>query len=179
MKTLREIIVEVHGHDVDLRQWLHLIPEELHKAVLESNYYWGLASYIDLYNVQRVLEFGTCTGTSAVIMAMAGATVDTYDIEDKWACAWPENVNRLIADNPRYIEQIDLTPYDLVFVDIEHDGKEEFRIHQKLVAEYKGYAFYDDIFMNETMRAFWGIIKQEKQALTWHDMSGFGLVRYG
>lgn len=177
---LEQIIRKVEQHQVDISVWLEDFPPQLRKYVMANNYYWGLAAYIDLYKAQQVLELGTCTGASAVVMARAGATVDTYDVVDVWELNfWPENINRHLADDPRYIQCIDFFFYDMIFVDIDHMGKEETKIHQLLLKSgYEGIVFYDDIWLNEAMRAFWDQIEQEKQACFWHGPSGFGAVRY-
>jgi hypothetical protein len=113
-------------------------------------------------------------------MARAGAVVDTYDLfENKWELDfWPENVHRHIADDPRYIHHIDFPAYDMIFIDIDHSGKDELKIHRLLEEQYQGIVFYDDIWLTEGMRALWEQIEQEKQACQWHGRGGFGLVRY-
>ena len=178
-KSLKELIENVEGHDVDIMPWLAYFPSNLRQFVLNNNYYWGLAAYVDLYNVKRVLEFGTCTGASAVVMSYAGAKVDTYDLNDIWQLPFcPEQVTCHMADDPRYIHSVDLESYDMIFLDIDHMGVEEPKLHEKFVKEYEGIVFYDDIWLNEEMRAFWESIEQEKQSCMWHGASGFGVVRY-
>jgi hypothetical protein len=177
--SLKEIIESVEAHDIDISGRLDDFPPKLREWVLSHNYYWGLAAYVELYKVGRVLELGTCTGSSAVVMSRAGATVDTYDVRDIWELnCWPENVTRYIADNPNYIHSVDLSPYDMIFVDIDHWGKDEQQIHTKFTKEYSGVVFYDDIWLNEQMRYFWEGIEQEKQGCFWNTTSGFGIVQY-
>lgn len=176
--SLKEIIESVEAHNIDISVRLEGFSDKLKRFVLANNYYWGLAAYVDLYKVQHVLDLGTCTGSSAVVMARFGATVDTYDLLDIWELdCWPENVNRHIADNPRYIHSLNLNPYDMIFVDIDHIGEEEQRLHEKFTKQYSGIVFYDDIWFNEEMRCFWEGIDQEKATCLWHT-SGFGIVRY-
>ena len=178
MQSLKEIVESVEKHNVDISVWLEDFPEKFRQVVLNHNYYWGLAAYVDLYKVRRVLELGSCTGSSAVVMSRAGAAVDTYDVRDLWAVCWPENVTRYIADHPNYIHSLDLSPYDMIFVDIDHWGKEEQQIHTKFTKEYSGIVFYDDMWLNEEMRYFWESIEQEKQGCFWNKTYGFGIVRY-
>jgi len=177
--NLKEIIKSVEKHEIDISVWLDGFSEKLSQFVLAHNHYWGLAAYIDLYEVKHVLELGTCTGSSAVIMARAGAVVDTYDLADIWELdCLPENVNRHLVDDPSYIHSLDLDPYDMIFVDVDHTGKEEQKIHEKFVAEYHGIVFYDDIWLYKEMISFWKGIEQEKQTCLWNTTSGFGAVRY-
>ena len=180
MENLKGILEKVELHDMDISGWLTHFPEKLKQFVMANNYYWGLAAYIELYNVKYVLEFGTCTGSSAVIMSQAGSAVDTYDLNDIWQLpGCPDNVTCFIAEDVRYIHSVSLEPYDMIFVDIDHMGVEERNLHHKFIKEeYKGVVFYDDIWFNTEMREFWDSIDQEKQSCFWHKTSGFGVVRY-
>lgn len=179
MESLKGMMEAVENHLVDISSWVEEYHDELREFVLITNYYWGLASYIDLFKPKRVLELGTCTGASAVVMARAGAEVDTWDLADKWELPiWPENVKRCLAREPEGIRTLDLSPYDMIFVDIDHEGEEEQKLHAKFLAEYTGVVFYDDVALNQEMLAFWNSIKQEKVPLLWHDGAGFGVVRY-
>ena len=112
-------------------------------------------------------------------MAQAGTTVDTWDLMDKWSIGeWPDTIERSLGENPDAIRTIDFSPYDMIFLDIDHSGVEEQKLHSKFIAEYKGLVFYDDIILNQAMVDFWGSIEQDKQSCAWHGNSGFGLVRY-
>ena len=94
---------------------------------------------------------------------------------------FPESVNRHIADSPEAIRTaVDSwwSLYDMIFVDIDHMGEEEQRIHELLLEEYHGFVFYDDIKLNDQMKTFWDGIEQEKHECEWHGASGFGLVKY-
>jgi hypothetical protein len=177
MEALKKIVEAVEAHDIDISPWVKNFPKALRQFVLGTNYYWGLAAYIDLYQVKRVLEFGTCTGASAVVMCEAGATVDTYDVADKWSVGLPANLNRHVVE-PEAIFDLPLDQYDMIFVDIDHTGNEEQMLHEKFVREYHGVVFYDDINLNDQMRAFWEAIQQDKAGCGWHATYGFGLVRY-
>lgn len=177
---LTEIVEAVENHDVNLDYWVRNYPEALRITVLMTNYYWGLGAYVDLFKVKRVLELGTCTGASAIIMHSGGALVDTWDLDgNKWEMnEFPEGVIRHVAQTPDEVRAVDLSPYELIFVDIAHEGPEEQKWHEKFVAEYRGVVMYDDIWLNAGMRAFWDGIQQEKVATRWHGKYGFGLVRY-
>jgi hypothetical protein len=115
-------------------------------------------------------------------MAMAGTVVDTWDLSDKFfhqVGDFPESVNCHIAESPEAIRAaIDPSLYDMIFVDIDHMGEEEQRIHELFLEKYHGLVFYDDIKLNEHMQTFWDGIEQEKHECAWHETSGFGLVRY-
>lgn len=183
MMNPSKIIEAVEKHEIDISPWTTSFEEPLRRFVLHHNYYWGLAAYVDLFKPKRVLEFGTCTGASAVVMARAGAVVDTWDLSDEFrhqAGDFPENVNCNIAETPEAIRDvIDSSLYDIIFVDIDHMGEEEQRIHEWLLEKrYRGLVFYDDIKLNEQMKTFWDGIEQEKHECEWHGASGFGLVRY-
>jgi hypothetical protein len=177
--SLKEVLEKVESHETDISGWLGNYPDNLRQFVLSNNYYWGLAAYIDLHDVKHVLEFGTCTGASAVVMSQAGAAVDTYDLNDFWQLpGCPDNVTCHLADDPRYIYSVDLRPYDMIFVDIDHMGVEEPKLHKKFIKEFRGIVFYDDIWLNQPMRDFWNSIEQDKETCLWHKTSGFGVVRY-
>lgn len=177
--SLKELLDEVEKNTIDISVWIKDFPPKIRQFVLKNNYYWGLAAYVDLCKTKNVLELGTCTGSSAFVMCCAGAKVDTYDINDMWQMPYcPENLTCYMADDSRYINSVNLSQYDMIFVDIDHMGKEENKLHDKFVKEYKGIVFYDDIWLNDEMLYFWKNIEQEKETCMWHGASGFGIVKY-
>jgi hypothetical protein len=69
-------------------------------------------------------------------------------------------------------------PMEMYFVDIDHQGEMEKRIHKAFCdGGYKGLVFYDDVNLSEPMADFWNSIEQEKVMTPWHH-SGFGVVQY-
>jgi predicted O-methyltransferase YrrM len=192
MDSLTKIIKETEALDINIEPFTADFPSTIRDSVLQTNFYWGLAAYISLFKVKKVLELGTCTGASAAIMARAGAEVDTYDLLDKWELPKIDNLYRHIVPQD-YLEFLKFEGYDMIFVDVGHDGKAEQEIHEKLTKEYKGIVFYDDIIINQDMIYFWNGIKQDKLPLFWHVAKypsanpggglitknvGFGIVRY-
>lgn len=157
----------------------YTIQDDARQYMLETPYFRCLSAYCKLYNIQHVLELGTCTGASAVALAQYAEKVDTFDItnEDINESLEHKNIQYRPLAEPQECLEINLDPYDLIFIDIDHEGNMERQLHDKLTEEYEGIAFYDDIFFNPEMSAFWHDIKQEKQSLPWH-FTGFGIVRY-
>jgi predicted O-methyltransferase YrrM len=149
--------------------------------MVTSKYFRALASYVQCFDSKNILELGTQTGASAVALSKYGAKVDTYDISDKNLASGILNhpdisFKKLVT--PDEFLSFDLKKYDLIFFDIDHSGFLEEKFHQKLVNEYQGICFYDDIFFNTNMKFFWNGIQQTKIELDWH-VAGFGMVSYG
>jgi hypothetical protein len=112
-------------------------------------------------------------------MAHHAKQVDTFDVvvDDIDQSLEDKNINFHMLMDPLHCLDIILDPYDLIFIDIDHRGDTELELHKKLTEQYKGIAFYDDIFLSPNMMKFWDAIKNPKLALPWH-LSGFGIVRY-
>lgn len=142
-------------------------------------YYRCLAAYVKLFEPKRILEIGTCSGISTICLAKYADHVDTYDVTD-------EHVDQGVLNHPKINfnllslpeEVLDISPkgYDLVFIDIDHSGKYEPVIHSRLLDEYKGIAFWDDVLMPE-MQNFWNSVKNNKKTFMWN-RCGFGMVEY-
>lgn len=183
MKSLNEIVDEIVkecGH-IDLEQALegYNVPEDNKQYMLETPYFRCLSAYCKLYDVQHALELGTCTGTSAIAMAQNAKQVDTFDVtdEDIDQSLGHKNINFYPLLSPSHCLNINLDPYDLIFIDIDHKGDMELQLHYKLTKEYQGIAFYDDIYFSPEMTDFWNTIEQEKLGVLWH-FTGFGIVSY-
>jgi hypothetical protein len=145
----------------------------------ESPYYKCFAAYVKLYNIKRVLELGTCTGISSMALAKYADVVDTYDIKDD--CIDPSvlknpKINFSLLKTPESVLDISYSGYDLVFVDIDHSGKMEPFIHEKLKREHYGLVFYDDVMM-DSMKSFWDSIENNKVIAFWNKY-GTGIVNY-
>ena len=147
--------------------------------MLQTPYFRCLSAYCKLHNVQHVLEIGTCTGASAVAMAHHAAKVSTFDVtsDDIDESLTHKNIDFYPLLKPTDCLDINLDSYDLIFIDIDHKGDMERKLDHKLSEEYKGIAFYDDIFFSPEMTAFWDAIKKPKLGLPWH-FTGFGIVNY-
>lgn len=148
------------------------------EAVLTEPYYVVLAAYIKAFNINKVLELGTCSGASAVAMAKYAKEVHTYDIVDSLE---DKNINtgNIIFNiiKPEECLDINFQNYDFIFVDIAHDGYYETKLHQKFCEVYNKIVFYDDVLLNYPMAKFWDSIEQKK-IWTLHHYSGLGMVSY-
>ena len=143
-------------------------------------YYKCLAAYVKLFQPKRILEIGTCSGISTLCLAKYAEHVDTYDITDEHVDSYVLNHPKItfnLLKTPESVLDISPKGYDLVFVDIDHSGTYEPRIHFRLMEEYKGIAFWDDVGMIE-MKSFWNSIPaNEKRMFMWNRF-GFGMVEY-
>lgn len=180
---LHEIADEVvkESGSIELEEALegYRILKNARDYMLKTPYFRCLSAYCKIYDVKHVLEIGTCTGASAVAMAHHAKQVDTFDVtSDDIDCSLEDkNINFYPLLKPSHCLDIILDPYDLIFIDIDHRGDMERKLHAKLAEEYKGIAFYDDIFLSPEMINFWNAIQQPKLALPWH-LGGFGIVQY-
>lgn len=183
MLTLNEIADETvkESGSIDLEEALegYKIQKDAREYMLKTPYFRCLSAYCKLYDVQHVLEIGTCTGASAVAMAHHAVKVDTFDVttDDIDQSLEDKNINFYQLQTPSSCLEVNLDPYDLIFIDIDHMGDMERQLDNKLTEEYEGIAFYDDIYFSYEMRAFWEKIKQPKLGLPWH-FTGFGVVKY-
>ncbi len=132
--------------------------------------YW-LASHF-----RDALELGTYRGHSALAMAIGGADVYSFDIED----------HRDVINVPDFLQfhimqdahlQID-NSFQLVFLDTYHDGTYERVVLNHLRdIKWKGILVMDDIHLNDEMKAVWSEITERKE--DWTDIghwSGTGIV---
>ena len=154
-------------------------PPNIRDAFTKTKYYKGLAAYCQLFKPKKVLELGTCSGASAVALSKYDGHVDTYDIHNKLVDIRINNnsISINLLEQPADILSITYTPYDLIFVDLDHQGWLEEEIHKKLLLEYNGIEFYDDVQKNDMVN-FWWNINNDKMILNWN-VFGFGIVRYG
>lgn len=143
-------------------------------------YYRALAAYCKLFSPPVVLEIGTCSGASAVAMAKHAGAVFTMDTDLSKVCdpkIFSENIQGMEV-GPQDCLAYNYGNYDLIYVDIDHLGLMERLIHQRLATGlYKGYVFWDDVQMNDAMKAFWDSIEHDKILTDWH-FTSFGIVEY-
>jgi hypothetical protein len=145
-----------------------------------SAYYKGLAGFAKLLPSQKALEIGTLFGGSAIALAKFSKSVVAVDVDLSRVVTtlFSRNIEPLICTDFQACLSISLSGVDMIFVDIDHSGKVEAQLHERFCNEFCGVVFYDDIDLNDGMRAFWHNIDNEKVATDWH-RSGFGAVRYG
>jgi hypothetical protein len=103
----------------------------------------------------------------------------TYDIcEEAERLELPTNVAFILLTDPSDVLKIDFGSLDFIFVDIDHLGEMEIKIHEKILASsYDGVVFYDDVMLSNEMKQFWESIALPKVAPNWH-FSGLGVVDY-
>lgn len=153
----------------------------------QAEYYRACMAYCSIYKPHLCLDLGFYLGYSAWAMGTACKThrgeiegIDIVDARKKANQSAPvlKNVSLKILDKPSNCLEIPFDKYDFIFVDIDHKGPMEKKIHKKIIeSNYKGLVFYDDININDGMRNFWKSIKNPKMETGWH-FSGFGVVGY-
>jgi predicted O-methyltransferase YrrM len=183
---LQEIIATVHRivDAVDFSeeiQQFNLSPE--HKLYLQSKAkpYRYRAALVKVLGAKNVVEVGTKTGCGALALAKYAARVVTCDITMANIQDWKifsTNIEGRELASPEACLSLDYHNFDFVFIDIDHQGDMEYKIHQKLQATYKGIVMYDDIHYNDQMKTFWSNVPNEKAETPWHSPYGVGLVRY-
>jgi predicted O-methyltransferase YrrM len=143
-------------------------------------YYKALAALVQVGKFSRVLEFGTHTGASAICLAKYAEEVMTCDLTFRKVqdprIFHSNIVGRLLLTAEDCL-RVSVQDFQFIFVDIDHAGALETKLHQKFVREFKGIVAYDDTTLNPAMCEFWSSIENPKIATTWHH-TGFGLVAY-
>ncbi len=181
--NLAEIVKKTEEHAVNINLEDVIENFNFHKNIKDymrtAPYYKNICSYINLYQIKRVLEIGTCSGASSACFAKYANYVETYDIVETDINDLAIFCDKLIfkkLEGPEDCLNINVNDFDMIFVDIDHSGVMEPKLHQKFVNDgYKGLVFWDDIILNKGMLDFWRGIQQEKEMLSWHH-SGFGVV---
>lgn len=146
----------------------------------EDRYYRALYWYCQLVKPRHVLELGTLHGCSAAVMSEHSGQITTYDLDTGPAIASGlpiRNINLVGLPSPEFCLTLPLDGYDLIFVDIDHSGQTELKLHEKFVSQYQGIVFWDDVALNPGMLNFWNTIQQPKYLSWWH-YTGFGIVQY-
>jgi hypothetical protein len=111
---------------------------------------------------QCIFDIGTHLGASALAMSYGGTNVVSYDISNILSVTNPpSNIEFRIGDfrqDPRVLK----SPFILIDVD-PHDGVQEQAFHEFFLKNnYKGIVLWDDIHLNEGMRAWWASIDVTK-----------------
>lgn len=182
---LAEIIERVHQSvdEVDFSSEIERFDlGSRHPGFLRSRVpYKYRAALVKVLGPKTALEVGTKTGCGALALAKHAERVLTCDVT-------LENVlDRRIFDGriegrqlagPEDCLSLDYPRFDFVFIDIDHQGTMERRIHEVLRSSYRGVVLFDDVDFNDAMRQFWQSVENEKAETPWHPPYGAGLVRY-
>lgn len=102
-----------------------------------------------------VFDVGTYHGISALALSYnEKVKVVSYDIRKQAAVINRNNITFKIGN---FLEDEQLLNAKLMFIDVDpHDGNQEATFLKKLIEmEYKGTLIFDDIHLNDGMRAFW------------------------
>jgi predicted O-methyltransferase YrrM len=151
-------------------------------AILRSRVpYKYRAALVKVLGAKTVLEVGTKTGCGALAMAKYADWVLSCDITLERILdrrIFGDRIEGRQLAGPEDCLDLDYPRFDFVFIDIDHQGTMERRIHQVLRSCYQGIVLYDDIDFNDGMRQFWKGVENEKATTAWHPPYGAGLVRY-
>jgi predicted O-methyltransferase YrrM len=180
---MEKLVAEINNllGEIDFAEELakYKLPDNIRHCFLSDPYYKALAAYCRLRGPKRVLEIGTCSGASAVALAKYAESVLTVDVD--LSTLVDPNINggriEICEIGPLDCLNLDFANFDFIFVDIDHTGQMERKIHEKLQKEYLGIVFWDDVILNQGMSDFWDSIREEKVITPWH-FSGFGVVNY-
>ena len=184
--SLAELVEKVHtaaqGVDFSAEIARYEIGPE-HRTYLQSlaKPYRYRAALVEVLGARTVLEVGTKTGCGILALAKHAERAVTCDLTLDQVCDRRILEGRIEGrelERPEDCLTIDYAHFDFVFIDIDHEGGMEWRIHQILEASYRGIALFDDIEHNDAMRDFWAKIGNDKLATPWHPPHGAGLVRY-
>lgn len=153
----------------------------------KNDYYKALAAYQNLYLTDpnksyNILDIGTYRGGSVAAFKstlgrnnLLSIDVDLSNLDNNDSIRKGCEIKQVSPDE---ISKINYSNYDFIFVDVNHLGEQEIRIHKRIIeTKYKGLVFYDDILLNQEMIEFWNSIQQNKIKTNWH-FSGFGVVEY-
>ena len=147
------------------------------QLIFGAKYYRCIAAAVRAFKVTNFLELGVREGACSLLVSQQ-CNVDALDTDwFNWAVyEKPSNLNTFNVKEEDCLTW-DYSKYQMALIDIDHSGKYEWRIHEKLRKEFKGIAFWDDIGIGN-MQDVWRDIKEKKISLDWHN-SGFGAVFYG
>ncbi len=129
------------------------------------------------FNNETIFEMGTGQGGSALCLAQNSTnTIITYDVENRFCIAKPDNVECSFTD---YLTDPRLLTASLIFFDIgEHDGVLEKQLYDFLVVNnYKGMTVWDDIHLTDGCKEFWNsVTKTKRDITTLGHASGTGVI---
>jgi len=152
-------------------------PKDIRLFFSEQEHYTLLSSLSERYTNQVLYDLGTYKGLSALALSSNPTNkIVSYDIGYFVEIQRPENVEFRIGN---FFTDKEILTSPLIMFDVDpHDGKIEKRFLDWLgLNAYRGSVVFDDIHLNDEMKAFWASITQEKVDYTeighW---SGTGLV---
>ena len=145
-----------------------------------DNHYILLTAAARYFQTATLVEVGTYHGSGALALSQSDNRVISYDLENvRRIVHSPANVEYRLGDFRDDAELILNSP--LIFVDVDpHDGVQERAFHQWFLDNgYRGLVIWDDIHLNDAMKAWWRNVGNVKTDLTslghW---SGTGLIHY-
>jgi hypothetical protein len=145
-----------------------------------QEHYKLLAYFSTLFENQVLLDVGTYKGCSALALAYNQKNkIKSFDLGNfRDINSKPNNIEFILDDftDGKYKELVLKSP--LIMLDTDHDGYFEHKTYNYLKEiNWKGYLLLDDIYLNQPMKEFWGIINEEKYDVShvghW---SGTGIV---
>lgn len=124
---------------------------------LRGGHYYRLLAHISnlLPEGSIVFDVGTYRGVSALALSYnERVKVISWDIANFNAVTNPGNITFKIGN---FLEDEQLLNAKLMFIDVDpHDGiKEEAFLKKLIQIGYRGVLIFDDIHLNDGMRAFW------------------------
>lgn len=126
-----------------------------------------------------IVEVGCHEGAGALALSFGGRKVETFDLMDKCHPYIKQVVKFTLAEGTNSLEAAKKAK--VVFVDAIHSGVFELEFLQELMKESaKPIVIFDDIHLNDEMKAFWSEVKKlGVDAQDWTDVghwSGTGVV---
>ena len=177
--TNREIlnkILEIKNEDLDIIDLTHNdeILSKLNTFALYfhspsgKEHYRLLSQISKFYNNELLFDIGSNNGCSALSLSENEFNqIKSYDIN------FHEGVQYVIKDNIQFFLKNVLDESEFpsncrfIMLDTDHDGKFEKIFYDYLIKKnYKGLLFLDDVHLNNDMKTFWELIKEEKHDLT-------------
>lgn len=154
--------------------------------MLENLYYRYLLAFCEIYKPNHVLELGTQVGSGAAALSIFSGRVTTADVNTTEVSkkVWDAlNIEVKTLKKPDDCLDFDFNEYDLVFVDIDHNGYLEAKLNDIFIEEkFQGVVFWDDIRLNSNMEKFWNNINLlnviGRTETNWHSECGFGITKY-
>jgi len=149
-----------------------------------DKYYLALMAYCSLFKPNISMDLGHNFGDSAYALSPFSNKVFTYDISEVGrnhvnTVKLMDNVEFILLPGPEDCLDLLFEEFDLIFVDIDHHGPRETKIHQKIQQSgYKGIVFWDDVRLTNGMKDFWRDLDIPRVIQEWHGPTGFGVALY-
>lgn len=145
---------------------------------------WKISHY---FQPQVILELGTSIGTGTIHLKMGNPEAHVYTVEgcdqtlskackqfDYWKL---DGITTLCADFKFFLSLPTLQPYDLVFLDGNHDGKATLEYIEQLLPNTHNETLFimDDIRWSDDMWETWQVICKDERFHVTIDMGRMGL----